>query len=480
MPESKAEIEKNKDMINIMNEPSCFSRRNFLKHSALGLAAASSLPLCCKSRDKSSSTAPTYDFDSLFPRYETFDPKVPVWCVTPKLDRCIHRFHLSSPFSPSGRYLALTRLAREDRPPKPGEMSDIVLVDLMTGQIRMIDQTCGWDTQLGAQTQWGGSDEELFYNNVDTQTWIPYGVKMNPLSGEKMNLDGTIYSVSPNGKWAASTCLRRIGATQAGYGVVVPKKYIPVNRGAEEDDGVYVTDTLTGECHMIASYKQIVETAIPKIDVNRYGDGDFYGFHVKWNSKSDRIMLVLRYMPFEDRKRKPMLITMKANGEDIRVAIPASEWADKGGNHPNWHPDGEHVMMNLNINKKGWMFVQARYDGTNLQKITSVPANHGHVSMHPAEKYLLTDAYPTEAVAFGDGTAPLWLINLEKEHKQTLVRIDAVSRFFGANPKKAKQMRIDLHPAWDSRSHTHVAINGVENGTRRVYIADLSEWVRSV
>jgi hypothetical protein len=257
----------------------------------------------------------------------------------------------------------------------------------------------------------------------------------------------------------------------------VPDKYVPINKGTVDDDGVYVTNTATGECRMIVSYKRIVEEAKPGIDVSRYGEGDFYGFHVKWNSKSDRIMLVLRYMPVSDHKRKPMLITMKNNGEDIRVAIPASEWADKGGNHPNWCPDGEHVIMNLDIDRKGWRFVQARYDGTGLKKMTEVPANHGHVTQHPSGKFILTDAYPTESVAFGDGTSPLWLINLDTNQKKTLVRIDAVTRYFDKNPKSAKQMRVDLHPAWDSRTYTHVAINGVDKGTRRVFVADLSELV---
>ncbi|MFC1778190.1 hypothetical protein ACFL3I_12775, partial [Pseudomonadota bacterium] len=77
---------------------------------------------------------PGYNLDGLFPRYTDFDPIVPTWCVTPDLDRCIHRFHLSSPFSPSGRYLGLTRLPREDRPPQAGESAEIVLVDLTTGE----------------------------------------------------------------------------------------------------------------------------------------------------------------------------------------------------------------------------------------------------------------------------------------------------------------------------------------------------------
>jgi hypothetical protein len=245
-------------------------------------------------QDSAKTTGKTYPLDNLFQRYTEFDPKVPIWNVTPDLDRCIHRFHLSSPVSPSGRYLGLTRLPREDRPPEPGDIAEIALIDLETGEQKVIAETKGWDTQLGAQVQWGATDDELFFNDVDPTTWMPFGVKMNPLSGEKQKLDGTVYSVSPDGKWAASTDLRKIGATQAGYGVIVPKEHIPLNKGVVDDDGVYVTNTQTGESQMVASYQRIIDEATPKIDVARYGAGDFYGFHVKWNAQSERIMLVPR------------------------------------------------------------------------------------------------------------------------------------------------------------------------------------------
>jgi len=455
------------------------SRRDFLIRSAMavgyaGMAAGSGISIL-----KGQNIGLKYAFDGLFPRYDKFNPSVPVWCVTPALDRVIHRFHLTSPFSPSGRYLGLTRLSREDRPPEPGEPAEIVLVDLKTGEQKIIAKTVGWDTQLGAQVQWGATDNELFFNDMDTTDWEPYGVKMDPIGGATMKLGYSVYSVSPDGKWAASPCLRRIGETQAGYGVIVPKNRIPVNKGAVDDDGVYVTNTITGKSRMIASYKRIVEEAKPRIEVSRYGPGDFYGFHVKWNAQSERIFLVLRYLPASDQKYKPMLVTMTRNGDDIRVAIPVSEWAQKGGNHPNWCPDGTHVFMNLDIDRKGWRFVQAKYDGTELRKLTEIPANQGHPSMHPSGKFIITDAYPTEPASYGDGTSPLWLIDLEKNEKKTLVRINAVTPIFAKDPDKAQEMRVDLHPAWDSRTHTHVAINGVDKGTRRVFVADLSGLVPS-
>jgi hypothetical protein len=189
------------------------TRRDFLKRSVLGIGGLGFANSYCKNAGNRKTPALKYEFDNLFPRYTRFDTLIPTWCVTPKLDRCIHRFHLSSPFSPSGRYLGLTRLSREDLSPEPGEPAEIVLVNLVTGDQKIVAETSGWDTQLGAQVQWGASDNELFFNDIDTNTWLPFGVKMNPFTGTKKKLDGTVYSVSPDGKWAVSTCLRRIGAT---------------------------------------------------------------------------------------------------------------------------------------------------------------------------------------------------------------------------------------------------------------------------
>ena len=94
-------------------------------------------------------------------------------------------------------------------------------------------------------------------------------------------------------------------------------------------------------------------------------------------------------------------------------------------------------------------------------------------------RYLITDAYAAEDAGFGDGTAPLWLIDREKSEKKTLVRMKSVTPPWADKLSKAKVMRVDFHPAWDRYTHTQVAFNGVQDGTRRVFVADLSEIVPS-
>src|SRR6056297_631298 len=114
------------------------------------------------------------DMDKSFPRYTENDPAAPIWCVTPEVDGCFHRFFDTSPISPSGRWVGLTKLPAEDRMPEAGESAEVVVIDLESGESEVVAETYGWDTQLGAQVQWGASDEELFFIDMDVDQWQPF------------------------------------------------------------------------------------------------------------------------------------------------------------------------------------------------------------------------------------------------------------------------------------------------------------------
>ena len=402
-----------------------------------------------------------------FPIYTKHDPTIPVWCATPDSGGYIHRFFDTSPFSPSGRFLALTRLPYEDRVPSPGDSADVILVDLQAGSERVVARTCGWDTQLGAQAQWGMDDTELFFNDLNTSDWKPFGVRMNPETDDRKDLDGTVYMVSPDGRLAASPSFLKMGITQLGYGVITPPDQVAPNSGAPEDDGIFVTDTDTGKTRLLVSLRRIVESAVPSIDSEAYRDGDFYGFHVKWNCRGDRLMFVLRWVPHGGGKMRHDLITLNADGSDIRVTVPDTIWG-KGGHHPHWSPDGDGVTINLKLDGRTLSLVSSSYDGSDLSPMTESVVGSGHPTLHPDGRHVLTDVYLHEPLAFGDGTTPIRWIDIEQGSEETVVRINNDPPFPG--PKK--ELRIDPHPAWD-RSFRWIAFNGCEDGLRRVYVADL-------
>ena len=401
------------------------------------------------------------------PSYTNYDPSVPVWCVTPETDGCIHRFFDTSPFSSSGRYLGLTRILYEHRLPSPGDEAEIVVVDLEEGAERTVARTCGWDTQLGAGVQWGTTDAELYYNDLDTETWGPYSIRMDPLTGERFRLDGTVYMISPDGLLSASPSLRQMSLTQAGYGVILPRDQIVGNAGAPDDDGIFLTDTRTGDSRLLVSLREIVESADPGFEKDRSSTGDLYCFHVKWNPQGDRLMLVVRWVPRGEGKMRHDVVTMNAEGKDVRVAVPEAIWG-KGGHHPNWCPDGETGLMNVKLDGTNLQFVRFGYDGSGIEPmIESVPGS-GHPTLHADGRHVLTDVYLHESLAFGDGTTPIRWIDIDEGTDESIVRINNDPPFPG--PKK--ELRIDPHPAWE-RSFERICFNGCQNGTRRVYVADL-------
>lgn len=392
-------------------------------------------------------------------------PQAKAWCVTPDEGRCIHRFFDSSPFSPSGRYLALTRLPYEDRLPMPGDAAGVVLVDLVTGQERTVAHTLAWDTQLGAQVQWGATDAQLLYNDLEMTDWRPFGVQLDPFTGTRRRFQNTVYHVSSDGRLAVSACLRRIGRTQPGYGVNVPQSQVPSNIGASPDDGVYLTDLDTGESRLLASIRQLVTHAQLPDDL----EGSYYVFHTKWNSQGDRLMVVLRRLrnpPDASPREQRHVLTMRPDGSDIHVAVHDRQWR-VGGHHPHWCPDGRTILMNLRLDPAGPLrFVAVKFDGSGLQQVAGHAVGSGHPSLHPSGN-ILTDTYPHEPMAHGDSVPIRW-IGVATGKEVILGWVPVVPPFTGPR----REFRVDPHPAWD-RQANRFAFNLWLEQTRRVCVAQI-------
>jgi hypothetical protein len=185
-------------------------------------------------------------------------------------------------------------------------------------------------------------------------------------------------------------------------------------------------------------------------------------------------MFVLRWLPRtwlpwrrKKKYRRLNVVTLAADGSEPRIAVPDSAWR-KGGNHPNWCPDGEHILMNLNTDGEGLRFARVRYDGHGCAALSRSIRGSGHPTMHRDGRHILTDAYPHEDVAYGDGTTPLRWIDVAAGTEQALLRIRTRSDFEASSPA----LRVDPHPAWD-RAFRRIAFNACPDGRRRVFVADL-------
>ena len=221
-------------------------------------------------------------------------------------------------------------------------------------------------------------------------------------------------------------------------------------------------------------------------DKEKYADATGYLFHSKFNKQNTRILQVFRAQ-VNDTGRNASLFSMNTDGSGLQQCLSAEKWnhiarLGGSGNHPNWHPDGEHVIMNcvpawLGLNDM--LFCRFRFDGSDFTILSEKHLGSGHPSVSTSGKYLLADAYPKQSyVGAADGEVAIRLINLQND---TELLLCTIPNDVGGGVKQAlpedkitggSQHKLDPHPCWNRQSN-QICFNGAPGGRRQVFIADL-------
>lgn len=408
-----------------------------------------------------------------------------VTCVTPDDGFYLHTFYDVCPFSPSQRYLAVTKLPYQEKKPSLGDVAEVCIIDLKEEVIETIYATRAWSFQLGANVQWGNSSDRFVYTN-DVVDGRAVCVRIDRETREVVAFSGPKYDIAPDESFVIGGKLEYMNAAQYGYGIPDGPSGRPNYFTAEDVDteGIWKTDLKKNETHLLVSFRSLSEHLD---DPAHYKGGTFYSFHTKVNRNSDRVMQVLRCRrPDKKGGRNSSLFTFNADGSDIVQTLSRAEWTVRGelggaGNHPNWHPDGEHIVMNLVPKSLGYRkmrFCMFKPDGSDLRVLSERHFGSGHPSVDRRSKYLIADSYPKQKWATSvNGEIPIRLIDLTADQERTIctVSVDVgASRYdFLARVRGGSQFKLDPHPAW-SRDYKKVCFNGAINGIRRVFVADLS------
>ena len=394
-----------------------------------------------------------------FKEYSTGNNICPVKIVTPPDGFYIHTFYDTCPWSPSERYLACLKLPFQDRIPGPEDEATVCIIDFATETITELDRTSGWGLQVGAHICWGADDDHLYYN--DKEGSEVFAVEYNVNKREKKRLEGSVYQIMKDGSTAFSPSLSLINYSQNGYGATIDEKYgcIPVS-GAPDSEGLWKTDLRTGKKTLIFSLKQAYDL-LP--DKESFEGGRFVFFHTKINNQQNRLMQVVRYVFDDKRQQNRFIITMDMDGKNPRIALPYELWVN-GSHHPNWHPDGERIIMNINLNEM--RFCMFGYDGKGFEILCPAIKGGGHPSFSRDGKFILSDAYTHESFVNENNHVPIRLIDVDKCIEQ---RICYIWTLGGTNIKG--DIRCDPHPVWN-RDNTRICFNGTPEGNRQILIAD--------
>lgn len=393
--------------------------------------------------------------------YRAGQTALPVSAITPAGGHFMTTFFDVSPFSPSGRYVAVTQVPFINRIPIPGDRARICVVDLQEQTCTAIYETTGWGAQLGANVQWGRDDDTLFCNDLVDGRGT--GIRIVRSTGKVTVLGGPVYGLTPDKRFSFAPNIQMVNAIIPGYGVADPLfGKVRQSEKSSPSEGIWRTDLDSGESALFMSLADLV----PQLaEQDKVAGGKYYVFNTKVSPSGTKLFAVLFSRDVPLRADRPtQLVTMNLDGSDIRVAMPDRLWR-KGGHHPNWTPDGEHILMNLRID--GTMaFVRYRQDGSDLQVIAPGHKGSGHPSFNPAQTHLLTDSYISEGFKDKGGNVPIRLIDLASNAETEICRV-FTNHLDGPR-------RIDPHPVW-SAGGDRIAFNGMLDGRRQVFLIDAQD-----
>ncbi len=402
-----------------------------------------------------------------FKKYRTGKTFVPITQVTPDDGSYVHTYYDICSLSPSQRYLAVTKVPEINRIPQFGETADAYIVDLEEQTIEKVYSTKTWGFQIGANLEWGATDRYLYTNDVVDGTAVCVEIDLE--TNETRAFAGPKYNIAPDGSCVVGFPLELLNVTQQGYGG--PSKdpenppRLPV--GAAKDEGIWRTDLKTNRKSLLVSLADVA-SKIPEPAPEK--DGTFYFWHTKFNNQGTRIMQVLRCMfPNGYGGRNAMVFTFNADGSNIKFTVGAPDvWASMGG-HPNWHPDGEHLIRIIKIDETE-RFCQFKYDGSDFKVLSEALEGTGHPRIEPSGKYLMTDSYPLDY--YGNQQVSIRLIDTLADTEEIVCTLPTLPR----EGLKYPTLRLDGHPFW-SRDYKKIFFQGATEGKRQIFMADLSDII---
>lgn len=435
-----------------------FDRRQFVWTS--GGFVASLLAPGCWSMENPTSKERAFDFAEI-----KDGTNVPVLRVTPNDGSYVHTYYDVCPWSPSGRYLAATKLPYGDRYPNLGDTAEVCVIDLRRSTIRTVYKTRSWGYQTGANLNWGATDRFLYTNDIVDGIAVCARIDLD--RGETRTYAGPAYHVAPDDSCSIGFPFELMDATQLGYGVpskdpLNPPKLSP---GASDSQGLWRTDLSSNRKSLLVSLARLA-ARVP--EPPPWPGGTSYLWHSKFNNQATRILQVSRTIfPNGEGSSNTLVFTFRPDGSDVRLLTSTPLWGTPGG-HPNWHPDGLHVIRNLPIGGRT-RFCQWRFDGTEFTVLADKIEGGGHPRIHPNRRHLVTDTFEHDSGR--QSVVVIRFIDLRSERDEPLCRMRTIDRTVLKSELEMVR-RLDGHPNWD-REFKKVIFQAAPDGRRQLYIADI-------
>ena len=372
------------------------------------------------------------------------------------------------PWDVTGRYLLCLEVPFHDRPPGAEDRATVGIVELSSGKFLPLAQTRAWNFQQASMMHWlpKAPHSEIVFNDREGNRFV--SVILDIHTGERRLLPQPISAMSHNGKTALSYSFSRLQwkSREYGYaGVADPyaHKYHP------QEDGIYSLDLESGKYWQVVSLADVFATLGGKPD--EMMNSPLFFNHAAYNTDDSRFAFLIQwtshFIPKWARIWKlkklgrsgSLIFTADADGSDLRFLANF-----KIVSHYDWRNPGEILMWAKSRERHNFYLVS---DGGNKSRVIreKTLVEDGHCSFSPNRRWALTDTYPDNShfrtlKVFAWDNGPEFVLG----------------RYYSP-PALVDEIRCDLHPRWN-RTGTQICFDSVHEGSRQVYVMDVSNLTR--
>ncbi len=364
------------------------------------------------------------------------------------------------PFDFTERFHLMHRVRFMDRRPAACDTAELGAVDLETGAFIKYAETAAWNFQQGAMLRRFCGDRQILYNVRDPGTPSGFAAEILDVgTGAARRLPAPAADVSRDGRRLLSVNFSRIFDFRPGYGYAgVPDPWADVR--APENDGVFLTDTETGETRLVISYARI-RREFPQPP---FSEGELVVNCVTFNPAGERFLLLVRNFPEPGQSGwRTMLLVSDLEGQMKKLTDYCVN------SHYYWKNDREILIVSsLYTERTDHSLVLIDSETGEVSRLPEPnPTWDIHCSYSPDGRWIVGDSYPGGERG---ATRSLWLIDTERGVMTEPVRADTVI------PDDV-DIRCDLHVRW-SPSGRLLSFDSTHGGQRSSVVLTAEELFR--
>ena len=353
----------------------------------------------------------------------------------------------------TGQYHLCLQSDFHDRPPADGDTAVVGLVDMETSKFEGVAETQAWNLQQGCMLHWLATapDRLITYNARDNDRFV--AVVQDIHSGQKRILPHPIAAITRDGRKALGLNYARLKSMRPVVGYAgLPDPYADQNHPAE--DGLYITDTETGEARVLVSYAEVRDFLSHNKELQKR---KIWFNHPFINRDDTRVSFVVRVYDETKELGQTTMLSASMEGGELRAMT------DLGASHCDWLT--EELIFGWVTMKEGPNYYLMNDRTCEYEAVRpDILTRNGHCNFTQDGTWMLTDEYPDE-----NSRQALLLWHMVEE------RLVVLGRFHSPLPFRG-EIRCDMHPRW-SRDERTVSFDSIHEGSRQVYVMDVSEVV---